>query len=381
VAARGGGKVAPAVSNLPADRAEVAPFFAEVAADRPEVAPTVAEVAADRAEVAPIVADLPPDRPEVAPTGAEVAADRAEVAADRPEVAPTGAEVAADCAEVAPIVADLPPDRPEVAPTGAEVAADRAEVAADRPEVAPTGAEVAADRAEVAADRPEVAPTVAEVAADRAEVAADRPEVAPTAADLPADRAAVAPSSAAPARDGPEVAPGPGTISTRTRGKNMEPANRFDPGWLAILKRILGPVYQEVGPVLALVDPAPLPNRPGVMALLRPMHAAVRRRLGAHAPATAAELEAYVAVGCLLLNYGFEAELQEVADTGVARGDLLARFQANHDAMFALPGVPVDAPPAKVLLEVSFQAQRAFHIIHTTLRGVSIEAGRRRARV
>jgi DNA-binding NtrC family response regulator len=45
------------------------------------------------------------------------------------------------------------------------------------------------------------------------------------------------------------------------------------------------------------------------------------------------------------------------------------------------PGVPLDAPPAKVLLEVCFQAQRAFHILHTTLRGVSTEAGRLRARV
>jgi DNA-binding NtrC family response regulator len=48
--------------------------------------------------------------------------------------------------------------------------------------------------------------------------------------------------------------------------------------------------------------------------------------------------------------------------------------------MFALP-VPLDAPTAKVALEVCYQARRAFHVLHSTLRGVSIEAGRLRARV
>ena len=31
--------------------------------------------------------------------------------------------------------------------------------------------------------------------------------------------------------------------------------------------------------------------------------------------------------------------------------DLLVRFQANHDAMFVLPGVPLDVPPVRVVLE------------------------------
>jgi hypothetical protein len=153
-------------------------------------------------------------------------------------------------------------------------------------------------------------------------------------------------------------------------GAALFTTNPFEERWLAIQKRLLGPAYQEVGRVLALVGaPAPLPNLARVMELLRPMHAGVRARLKAHAPATAEELSAYVTVGLLLLSYGFEVELQEVADTGVTPSDLLARFQANHRAMFALPGVPLDVPPAKVVLETCYQARRAFHIIHTKLFG------------
>src|SRR6185312_3599906 len=131
---------------------------------------------------------------------------------------------------------------------------------------------------------------------------------------------------------------------------------------------------------LALVDDPALPNLARVMDLLHSVHAASRQRLKAGARVTPGDLSAYVGVGLLLLYYAFSAELQAVADTGVTPGDLLARFQANHEALFALP-VPLDAPPAKVALEVCYQARRAFHAIHTTLRGVSIEAGRLRARV
>jgi DNA-binding NtrC family response regulator len=295
-----------------------------------------------------------------------------------------------------------------------------AEVAADRTEVAPSVAEVAADPTEVAANPTVVARTASEVAANptvvartASEVAANPTEVARTASEVAADPTVVAqpPPPAAPA--GAEVAPGSSTIPTPPAGNAIGPpsvedimrpvhtesavpaadapllhegaalftTSPFEERWLAILKRILGPAYQETGRVLALVDQAPLPNLPRVIDLLRPMHAGVRARLKAGASATAAELSAYVAVGLLLLNYGFDAELQEVADTGVTPPDLLARFQANHRAMFALPGLSLDVPPAKVALEVCYQVRRAFHILHTTLRGISPEAGKLRARV
>lgn len=158
--------------------------------------------------------------------------------------------------------------------------------------------------------------------------------------------------------------------------------NPFEERWLGIQKRLLGSAYQECGRVLALVGQlAPLPNLARVVDILRPVHAQIRARLKARAPATPEELDAYVEIGLLLLSHGFEVELQEIADTGVTPTDLLARFKANHGAMFVLPGVPLDVPPARVVLEVCYQARRALHILHTTLRGVSIEAGRLRARV
>src|SRR4051812_43480350 len=74
-------------------------------------------------------------------------------------------------------------------------------------------------------------------------------------------------------------------------GAALFTTNLFEERWLAIQKRLLGPAYQEAGRVLPLGgDLAPLPNLARAMELLRPMHAGIRARLEAHAPATPEEL-------------------------------------------------------------------------------------------
>lgn len=164
-------------------------------------------------------------------------------------------------------------------------------------------------------------------------------------------------------------------------GAALVTTNPFEERWLILQKRILGRAYQDLGRVLAMRGDPRIPNLGRLIEALRPVHARLRRRLRAGAAVAPEARDAYVAVGLLFLYAGFEAELLDVARTGIAAGDLLTRFHANHAAMFTLPGAPLDAPAPRVMLEVCYQARRAFEAVHTGLRGVSPEAGKLRARV
>jgi hypothetical protein len=119
------------------------------------------------------------------------------------------------------------------------------------------------------------------------------------------------------------------------------------------------------------VPDAPLENTRRIGELLRPVVDDVCAALAAGTPATDEERRAYRGAALYDLYIRFDLELQHVADTGKLRDGVWERFVAEHRRLFLFSGSGLDVPGVVHLFGVFYQVRRAFHAIHTGLRGRS----------
>ena len=166
-------------------------------------------------------------------------------------------------------------------------------------------------------------------------------------------------------------------------GAQFVTTNFFTPEWVALQRVVLRERFDGDDRVVRLrgAPGEPLENTQRVGEVLWPAHEELFCRLEAGATPTDAERMVCVNVGVFRLYDSVDTALQHVADGGALQPGVYTAFRKAYDRLAAVAGEHAGLPKAAHLFALFYQMRRAFHVIHTSILGISLPVARLRAAI